>query len=326
MKNNSKKYEGFTLIEVVICIAILAIVSIGLYDGCVFIAKQIKAGQVKQTAALEGKKIIETMKATNFGIPSGNDALSLGNNIDLPPEIDASGNIFYARYLDGDFKPCNKAVSKYQEKVTISPAKAYETPQTTGQSVELDTNGELNSQSDKLYISKIGSQDCMRYWEYNANTPYAPVNDSSTVPIPSNSAPKIEMSVYFSIDVNGYQNINIKDYEGYDLLSINKKTTTDKDLVINFSNYVDSNGLIPTGANIELDVYNKTTDIPKIYIEKSQELNVDVEARKGEINIYDNRSEDPKEDDFGELYDITLEINEGKNNLFTGYCKKNIHQ
>lgn len=325
MKNNSKKYEGFTLIEVVICMAILSIVSIGLYNGCIFITKQIKAGQVKQTAALEGKKLIETMKANSFTVPAANNALNIGNSIQLIQEEDAFGNVFYARYLNWKFDPCDKAVSQYQEKVTISPTKAYETPQTTGQSVELDTNGTLNSQSDKLYISKIGSQDCMRYWEYKESTPYAPVNDSSTVSIPSNGASKIEMSIYFSVNANGYQNINIKDYAGQDVLSILKKTTTDKDLVINFSNYVDSNGLIPTGADIELDVYNKTNDIPKIYIEKSQELNVDIEARKGEINIYDNRSEDPKEDNFGELYDIKLEINEGNNNLFTGYCKKNIH-
>ena len=79
MKNNSKKYGGFALIEVVICMAILSIISIGIYDGLMIIIKQTKSGQVKQAAALEGKKIIEAMQATSFGV-SGSE-LDLGNNL-----------------------------------------------------------------------------------------------------------------------------------------------------------------------------------------------------------------------------------------------------
>lgn len=323
MKSNSKKCGGFTLIEVVICMAILSIISIGVYDGCMLIIKEIKAGQVKQTAALEGKKLIETMKANSFAVPD--NVLNIGDNIQLKKEEDEAGNIFYTRYLKEDYSVCEKAVSKYVEKLTLTPAKSYKTPQTTGQSVGLDTNDESHLTDNRLYISKIDSKDYMRYWEYNSNEQYIPVNDSLTVPIPpSNSDAQIEMSVYFTIVDTGYQNIEIKDWKGQHLLSIPKEDKDDKDLVINFSNYINSNGAVPINAEIELDIYNKTTDIPKIYIEKSQKLNVDVEARKGEINIYDNRAENAEEDNIGNLYDIKVEINEKNSNLFTGYCKKNI--
>lgn len=307
MKNNSKKYGGFTLIEVVICIAILSIISIGVYGGLMIIIKQTKSGQVKQAAALEGKKIIEAMQATNFGVSC--NELDLGNDIEFQNEKEVNGVVSYTRTL-----------GSYVETITLTPTKASN--QTTGQSVELDTNGTLNSQSNKLYISKIGSQDYIEYWENNPSGQYTPANDSSKVPIPSNSQSQIEMSVYFTTDSSGNQIIDIKDYTGNDFNTL--PTIEDKDLVINFSNYINSDGSVPTNDNIKLDIYNKTTDIPKIYIEKSQELNVDVEARKGEVNIYDNRSENPQEDNIGTLYDITLQISDNNNNLFTGYYKKNI--
>ncbi|MDR3598288.1 type II secretion system protein [Clostridium sp.] len=327
MKNNSKKCRGFTLIEVVICMAILAIISICIYDGLMIITKQIKSGQVKQAAALEGKKIIEAMQAANFSLPNSNNnyQINLGNNINFQEkqdgngqiEEDAYGNIIYTR-----------TSGNYVENVTLTPTKASN--QTTGEGVGLDTNGTLNSQSNKLYISKINSQDYINYWlnpdEKQYKTPQ--VSDSSTILVPGISQSQIEMSVYFTVDTNGYQNIDIKAYTGQDLLSITKTDQADKDLVINFSNYINSDGSVPANDNIELDVYNKTTDVPNIYIEKSQQLNVDVEPRTGQINIYDNRSENPQEDNVGTLYDITLEIDDTTNNnnpLFTGYYKKNIH-
>ena len=342
MKSNSKKHNGFSLIEVVVSIGILSVVSIAIYGGCMIISKQTKAAQIKQTAALEGKKIVEVMKATSFAVPnSTSDYLTIGA-IKLQKEEDASGNIFYTRYLDEKYKDCTKDVSKYQEEVTITPAKANNTVQTTtGESVELNTND--LSYHNKLYISKINvsetnSEDYMGYWEDAANSEYTLEKDTSKVLIPSNSTSQIQMYIYFTTaTTTGYQNIEIKDYAGQKLLSITKSSTDDKDLYINFSNYLDSNGLVPTNENIELDIYNKTTtDIPKIYIEKSKDLNVDVEARKGEINIYDNRAEDATNENVGTLYDIKLEISdylkykngeihEDKDNLFTGHSKKNIH-
>jgi len=242
MKSNFKKHGGFGLIEIVISMAILSIMSIAIYDGLMIIIKQTKAGQVKQAAALEGKKIIEAMQATSFGV-SGNELDlgkdNLGNNITFQEGEDAYGNIVYTR-----------TSGNYVETVTLTPTKSHDIPQTTQQSVELDTNGTLNSGSNKLYISKINSQDYIGYWKYNSINQYTPANDSSTVPIPSNSQSQIEMSVYFTTDNNGNQIIDIKDYTGSDLLSIQ----SDNDLVINFSNYINSDGSVPTNDDIELDV------------------------------------------------------------------------
>lgn len=106
MKNNSKKHEGFTLIEVVICMAILSIISVALYDGFVIITKQIRAGQVKQSVALEGKNMLEKMKATDFVVPSvtTDAALKIDDQIELQKEENDDGDIFYTRYLKKIFQ------------------------------------------------------------------------------------------------------------------------------------------------------------------------------------------------------------------------------
>lgn len=125
MKNNSKKHEGFTLIEVVICMAILSIISVALYDGFVIITKQIRAGQVKQSVALEGKNMLEKMKATDFVVPSvtTDAALKIDDQIELQKEENDDGDIFYTRYLKKDFSVCPREVSMYVEKVTLTPTR-----------------------------------------------------------------------------------------------------------------------------------------------------------------------------------------------------------
>lgn len=95
MKSNSKRHEGFTLLEIVISMAIIAIISVGVYNAYVMIIKQTKAGEVKQTAALEGKKVIEGIKSSKFS----NSILSLD---DKTINLNQDNTI----RLDKDYKAC----------------------------------------------------------------------------------------------------------------------------------------------------------------------------------------------------------------------------
>lgn len=63
MKYNSKKKDGFTLIEIIISIAIIGIISVAVYNSFGIMIKQTKSGQVKQTSALIGKQISEEVKS-----------------------------------------------------------------------------------------------------------------------------------------------------------------------------------------------------------------------------------------------------------------------
>lgn len=325
MKNNSKKHRGFTLIEVVISIAILSIMSIAVYDGLMIIIKQTKAGQVKQTAALEGKKAIEeiqdAIEANKFSF--SDTSLKIGST---PTIAKQSADSAYTKNLDGN----------YVERITVTPTKV----EGSTEAITLDTNNNLNSISNKIYISKIGTKNYISYWTYSAVNVYIPeIGNSAEIPSSSLSesdANKIEIYVYLEPATDlSIANVEIKDYKGKTLLpitlNITKKITEDitediiENLVMNFSDYKISDGSLPSNVDIKINMYNKTSAISNVYIEKQKNLNVNVEARRGAINIYDNRAEDIEEGKVGDLYDIKVEINKDDNTLFTGYAKKNIH-
>lgn len=333
MKNNKIKEEGFTLLEVIISIALISILSVGIYSGYMIIIKHTKAGQVKQETALEGKKIIEEMQSINFKIPSSTDnKLKIGKNIELTKEGEST--TAFIRYLDENYNNVTEDSAKFVEKITLTPTKTVN----TNQSIELNTN-DVNSEADKIYISKIDSKDYIYYWKYSKDNPYTPnTNEDTEIPSSGESVSgvkKIELSVYLNTVTNlNNQNIEIKDYKGQSLLTATKDK--DENLVVNFSKYKESDGSVPTDVEIEINVYNNTSTITNIYIEKQKNLNANVVIRRGKIDVYDNRSEDASQGNIGTLYDIKVEIsdytkyknneiNEDNDNLFTGYSKKNIH-
>ncbi len=322
MKNNSKKHEAFGLIEIVISMMILAIISVSLYNGYMIMIKQTKAGHVTPTAASAGTSKIEEIQTAieDNSFSFSETALEIGSN----PKIEKqSTDSFYTRNLDGN----------YVEKITVTPTKV----EGSTEAIKLDTNNDLNSTSNKIYISKIGTKNYISYWAYLDGHTYSPTIGNSTE-IPSSSlsesdANKIEIYVYLEPATDlSIVNVEIKDYKGQTLLpiiplNITKNITEDiiENLVINFSDYKKSDGSLPSNVDIKINMYNKTSAISNVYIEKQKNLNVNLEARRGSINIYDNRSENLEEGKVGDLYDIKVEINKDNDNLFTGYCKKNIH-
>lgn len=336
MKNNSKKYEGFTLIEVVISIAIFAIIAIAIYDGFFIITKQINDGQVKQSVALEGKSIIEKMKATSFAVPSvtTDDPLSIGEQIELQKEENEDGDIFYTRYLKEDFSVCAKEVSKYVEKVTLTPTNV-----TLNDEQITDELKNSNNINYKVYIGRELNTSGTTVEAYIKHQ----ITDTTPKILESDSN-KIAMYVYFEISSSlpNDRIITIKDAKGTTLLETTE-TLTDTtssnpsklNLCMNFNYYkkIDNSNL----KDLEIYVYNRTGSIANIYLQKDSTITANVTVCKGEINIYDNRAEDSDEDKMGTLYDVKIEIsdylkykngeiNEDKDNLFTGYYKKNIHQ
>lgn len=317
MKNNSKKHKAFGLIEIVISMMILAIISVSVYSGYMFMIKQTKAGQIKQTAALAGKKTIEeiqaAIEANKFSFSS--TTLKIGSATPIEKQSTDSA---YTRNVDGG----------YIEKITITPTKVIDNTNIE-KNMESHANYEANLKSNKIYISKIGTKNYISYWTYSAVNSYTPsIGNSTEIPssnLSESDANKIEIYIYLEPATDlSKENVEFKDYKGQPLLPIIPKGIAEN-LVINFSDYKKSDGSLPSNVDIEINMYNKTSTISNTYIEKQKNLNVNVEARRGAINIYDNRAEDVEEGKVGDLYDIKVEINKDNDNLFTGYCKKNIH-
>lgn len=332
MKSNSTKRKGFGLLEIVISMMILSIISVSVYSGFILIIKQTKAGQVKQAAALEGKKRIEEIQATSFEIPSStNSPLTIGD-ITLTKKLTTSSAVFYTeRYLNEKYETGSDITAdnaNYTEKITVTPTKAKKADGTE-ETLGLNTNYQTNVDANKFYISRITSIDYINYWKHSDQSTYNPNTDNSKQTLLSkivSGVTQIEVSVYLepsTTDSDG-ENITIKDYRGQQLLATTQNIN--ENLVLNFSKYKESDGSLPNNVKIEMNVYNKTSNIPNIYIEKQKDLNVDVESRKNGIKIYDNRSEDADGEKIEMLYDVTVEIiNKDNDVIFTGNSKKNIH-
>lgn len=74
MKKRSSKKDGFTLLEVVISMMLITILSVGVYNAYIMIIRNTKDGEVKQEAALVGKRIVEEIKAETGNIKKNEDA------------------------------------------------------------------------------------------------------------------------------------------------------------------------------------------------------------------------------------------------------------
>lgn len=297
MKSNPKKHNGFTLIEVIISMAVIAIVSVGAYNSYLLLIRQTRDGQVKQTAALEGKQVIEEIKDTTFEKNENNYSIEL-NGETLSEEKSDDGSIEFSK--SGDL----------EKKIT------FKRTQTEGGS-DIGTNNNQSSDFEeagfyKLYVTRDQSAS-ENYITDNIDT----INSGVKL---TNKSDKLIVFVYLDeASVENKYDIKICDYKAK---SFFEKTNKDisKGIVINFSKYKNSDGSAP--SSVEINIYNRTANAHDIYIQKSAELNVEAKIYIGEMNLYNNRAEEGTE--VGDLYDITVTVKKDGDTLFTGYSKQNI--
>lgn len=289
---------------------VISIISVGVYNAYLLLIRQTKEGQVKQIAALSGKQVIEEIKAdtgnTSFTVIEENEDLKLGDNIILTAgsNLSLNGEVFF----DKEGKICTEESREYTATINFKKTTTKE----GNNNVELNQASNLEAaDSYKVYIGRKNSVD---YITDN-------LEEDDPPELPSDSDSKIIYIYLEETSDDTKEKIIVNDYEGRKLF----ETTQDisKNLIINFSKYVDEDGLVPEDAEIEVNIYNKTQNVPNVYIQKYSELNAEVQVRKGELNLYDNRSENGA--GIGVLYDITVNIiNKDHDTLFTGYSKQNI--
>jgi prepilin-type N-terminal cleavage/methylation domain-containing protein len=306
MKSTSKKHDGFTLIEIVISMAIIAIISVGVYNSYLLLIRQTKAGQVKQIAALNGKQAIEeiiaTTKNTSLSICGGE--LDLSDNIKLNGTLDnLSGTVLF----DKDGKECSEGNEEYTATINLE-----KTQTKSGENIELNMT---ESEDDSDYSVYIGNGSSGTYYITDTLTDTSNEHD-----LPSDSSDNIVWYMYLETLEDNSKSITIKDYNGQKLIakSIAMNEVKDLNLSINFAEYKEQNG-------VDINVYNVSSDTPNIYIQKDKSLTVNVTPRKGNINIYDNRSADETKSKIGPLYNINVIItNKQGETLFTESSKQNI--
>lgn len=323
MKSNSKKYNGFGLIEVIVSIAVIGIISLAIYTGYIFAVKNTKEGQVKQLSVLEGKKIIEEIKSQNIKLPvHDNDCLNIGDNIALVKQGDV-----YTRFLNDKFQAKDESGNdipessrKYAEELTI-----------TKTAIEPNKDGSVDL---KYYEVPVNA--------YGINISNQIQNNSIQSFINEKLIPELEdqKEIVLSLYVKDDGKIEIKDFRGDSIKLPVEQVKADSgkiNIVINFSGYEKRSNL-PL-KEVDINIYNENpSETLNIYVQKSRDVKSDIKIFKGKMNLYDNRPENQQEADIGELYNIKVELmdymqyvkdqdehtHDKKNNLFTTEYNQNI--
>lgn len=313
------------MLEVIISMAIIAIISIGVYNTYLLLIRQTKDGQVKQMAAVTGKRIIEEIKSiNNINDESGEIKLQQDDKKDIIlRRINEDSSYTKTLHLDIDFNTCaDQSTSNYSyiEEITLTPTK-----NSYNQFISIDKNIASNDSSNKnilkdyLSLSKEGSAI------------YIKDSDNSGKSIESQDS---ELGIYIYLKNNDNKNkiMSVKDYKGTPLLEKELGTVLQKpdnkenqiDLYMDFTNYSTSSDL----KNVKIYVSNKNEEEnseTNIYLQKSGSLNINVNFNEGQGYVYKNQAR--SNDKIGILYNIEVKIRkkDSEEYIFTGYSNQNIN-
>lgn len=158
MSIKSQKRSGFTLAEVIISMAIIGILSVGVYGAYIMLIRQTKDGEVKQGATLAGKKISEEIKDNADNVKkNSDDKIVLTNNIILDDMKEATvmltrdGNVTTdesASYYKADIKLEDKNT---EEGNTIKISKEdYDKRLFVGNTIDSNEEVIKNQSADKV--------------------------------------------------------------------------------------------------------------------------------------------------------------------------------
>lgn len=300
MKKKSKKHSGFTLVEMIISFALFAILMTPIYSMIISTMNHNKNGEIKQTASLQGQEIFEEIK-----------------NEDIVPVEDNSGNITGIKIGDTvistssnevtqDFENGYKAKVKIQKNNSITLDKIVTSIATNNFNVALDGASSpvsIKSNNNSEELSYDNSDDVLKFViiaKTEANSKLIEIRDEDNNPILQ---------------------------DGLYNLSDDKKGNQIK-LILNFDKYKVLSKTDPTKLrSIKVNVYNQE-DLPlNICLQKSIDLDVNIDTILGNVRVYDNRSNNSFK--LGELYDIDVEVTQTINGetktVFTGKTSQNIN-
>lgn len=286
MQINSKKHGGFGLIEIIISMAVISIISVGVYNAYKILIKQTKQGQVKQTSTLLGNEISEQIKAiAEEPVVMNGTSIDFTKDIQLTTVPNSNNYIGWVHFKEDGSLVVNGADYRYRAKVLLEP-------KTTDQNEIVSI--------DEAVI--------------NQNTPNDVQNRNLCIIKPKNSNPKIIDKAVDSdtnsdkVDGDKMMKINIsKDYK----ITIESSELGDLSLTNNLINKDKKQEITLdckycTGK-ITIEVNNNTKVPLDLFILNGN--NVMVINEKGILHEY-RRSEVGGK--IGTLYKVTLDIYDDK--------------
>ncbi|MFL0164261.1 type IV pilus modification PilV family protein [Candidatus Clostridium helianthi] len=314
MREKSKKHGGFTLVEMIISFALLAILMTPIYSMIISTMNHNKSGEIKQTASLKGQELFEEIK-----------------NEDIYPVIDG-GNITGIKIGD-TVSPTSINPESGKREVTKDIGNGYEAKVsiTKNNSINLDKTVTSIATSDfSVNLSgptTLGTLTVGLNSEKEGILHYTDSEDVLNLVVNTKTEGNKKLIVIKDRDNNV-----IKDKDGNELSGELEVSDEEKDnqikLTLNFDDYKVSRETDPTKLrSFKVSVYNQD-DVPlNICLQKSMDLDVSVDTKMGNVRTFDNRTSSSNR--LGELYDIDVVITQTTNGetkvIFTGKTSQNIN-
>ncbi|MBN7574173.1 hypothetical protein C1H57_00040 [Clostridium sp. 2-1] len=315
MREKPKKHGGFTLVEMIISFALLAILMTPIYSMIISTMNHNKSGEIKQTASLQGQEIFEEIKSQSISPVmdgSGNTTgIKIGGTV-IPTSINPES---------GKREAVKDIGNGYKAKVTITKNnsinldKTVTSIATSNFSVNLSGPTTLGTLTVGLNSGKEGILH------------YTDSEDVLNLVVNTKTEGNKKLIVIKDKDNNV-----IKDKDGNELSSELEVSDEEKDnqikLTLNFDNYKVSRETDPAKLrSVRVSVYNQD-DVPlNICLQKSMDLDVSVDTKMGNVRTFDNRTSSSNR--LGELYDIDVVITQTTNGetkvIFTGKTSQNIN-
>lgn len=284
MKKNLKKEHGFTLIEVVISIAVISIISAAIYSGYMLIIKQIQAGEVKQTAALIGKQISEEIKSVSENevkeVTTGASVtiLELTDRISVTQNQENYENI--SLYFNGEGNLVDSR-DRYTASIKLQPKKTVSDSLINIDKFEKYNDTEVESWN--FYVNNnITAENVVKIDVTKDNNGLI----FSTITIGSNTP---ENHNFYTQKIN--INLDLKHCTEKVTIEVNNQTSTTLNLCILNNNNVDVKNIsgvlneyyrseagskIGVLYNVDIEIYDERSDESKPVFETSFVQNIDI--------------------------------------------------
>lgn len=287
MKYHSKKRGGFTLIEIIISMAVITIISVSVYNGFKIMIKGTKQGEVKQTSTLIGNQISEQIKAvsekksfTTNSVDPTSLIIDLTDHIHLTKETGERNYTSLPLYFDEDGQLGNPD-DRYKVTIDINQKEATDdNNKNTPVIIEEVLNSNNDSGIENRNISIIKADKDKGAEMFNGTSNSVNVEGDKTVTIDITDA--VTNSIKIGSDELSYLNYSISHKDNKQQITMDLKHCTGK---------------------ITIEVTNGTKIPFNLFILNGN--NVEVINKKGILHEY-RRSEIGGK--IGTLYDVNIQI------------------
>lgn len=273
MKKSYKKHIGFTLIEVIISMSLIAVISIGIYNGYVFLIMQTKEGEIKQISSLVGKQVTEDIKSISRekNIKLNEDTIELTENMQFVKDGD---KYTCTQVFDKNGKKANDTNYEYKAKIEMALSR-----NDAGEKISIN-NVENNNLETDIFTVYIIKDESGRIILSNTDT-----NDD--IEINEDIAMDIKIEKKSDNDYIGCITMNGKSLE-YEFKEKNMQMNLD---------------LIYCKNNIKINVDNISKKTLNLCILNGK--NTEIINKKGILNEYYRSQRNGR---IGDLYNINIEI------------------